>query len=323
MKSNEELNIDEFSKNLLRNLLQIRKNFYELINILLDKDANNNINGRALFLEKLLESMRKLLLSFSNKDKNNILISKNLLNFVNAKNNYFNIEIIFNKNYNDLNFSLTNCYYYYKLYNCMFNKQININNIFRIDLNNIYTSFKSNSSINQNNKEEQNFLKDFYNYIEQKKYKHICILYKEKDIETIKIMNFEVKLINLSISVSVNKDDNIILQCKVNEIYRPYSNTLLIQLINEELSDFIKRFSFRFRMKEISLKEYILNFIEYIKDLDKIFYSKCEKCKKNSKYSFTQKAFLPPVIKYYFEKYSSLFLFNRSKEILFFHPQCI
>ena len=327
MNINPELfNIDEFYKSFYTNLLHIRKYFYELIKMLPDKDTNNNINARALLLEDLLEKMRKLLLSFSNKDRYIILMSKNLLNVANAKNNYLNLDININKNYNNLHFSLINNYYYFKLYNCMFRKQININNKFRIDLNNIYASFKSNSSINQNNKEnnkeeEKEFMKTIYNYIGQKQYKHIFIIYKEK--ETIKEFNFEVKLINLSIIVLVNKADNIIFQCKVNEIYKPFSNSLLIQLINDELLDLVKRFSYRFRMKEMNFKEYILNFIEYIKDLDKIFYSKCEKCKKYSKYSFTQKAFLPPFIKYYYEKYGSLFLYNRSKEILFLHPQCI
>ena len=136
-------------------------------------------------------------------------------------------------------------------------------------------------------------------------------------------INFEVKLFDFNIILIVNKTNNIINEIRLNEIYRPFNNSLLTKLLENELSDLVDRFSNRFKSKEICLNEYIFNFLEYIKDLNKIYNSKCEKCKKNSKYSFTQKAFLPPIIKYSYVKYGNIFLYNRGKESLFFHPQCI
>lgn len=315
MESNSELNIDEVYNSLNGFLRNIRKYFYEIIKILPNKDINKLILDRAINLEEMVKRMGKILLFFNNRNKYNITFSKNMLNLANIK--IPNTSL----NNNNLDLYILSNYYFYKLYICMFNKQIYRNNKPRAEPKNNYSTFNSNSSKIHNDKEELNFKKAIYNYLEQKNYKNINIIYME--IEKKNEINFEIKLVNLSISFLVNKTENIIMYIKVNEIYRPFSNSLLIKLLDDELSDLVKRFSNRFKNNEIKLNEYIINFIEYIKDLDMIFYSKCEKCKRNSKYSFTQKAFLPPLIKYVYEKYGNIVLFNRNKESLFFHPQCI
>ncbi len=315
MESNSELNIDEVYNSLNGFLRNIRKYFYEIIKILPNKDINKLILDRAINLEEMVKRMGKILLFFNNRNKYNITFSKNMLNLANIK--IPNTSL----NNNNLDLYILSNYYFYKLYICMFNKQIYHNNKPRAEPKNNYSTFNSNSSKIHNDKEELNFKKAIYNYLEQKNYKNINIIYME--IEKKNEINFEIKLVNLSISFLVNKTENIIMYIKVNEIYRPFSNSLLIKLLDDELSDLVKRFSNRFKNNEIKLNEYIINFIEYIKDLDMIFYSKCEKCKRNSKYSFTQKAFLPPLIKYVYEKYGNIVLFNRNKESLFFHPQCI
>ena len=318
MKSNSELNIDELYKSLSGILGLIRKYFYEIINVLTNKDINNHITDKAINLEDIIEKLRKMLLYFNKPDEYNIILNKNMLNLANIK----NPNITINKDCNNLDFFILSNYYYCKLFNHIYNKQIKSHNKSRIEQKNSFASIKSNSSnIHNDKKEELNFQKAIYSYIEQKKYKHINIMYME--FEKKKEISFEIKLVNLSIGLLVNKTEKIIKQIKINEIYRPFSNSLLIKLLNDELSDLVIRFSNRFKNNEINLNQYIFSFIEYIKDLDKIFYSTCEKCKKNAKYSFPQKAFLPPLIKYNYEKYGNIFLFNKSKESLFFHPQCI
>jgi hypothetical protein len=317
MKSNSEFNIEELYRSLSGFLRNIRKYFYEIIKILPNNDVNNPISDKAINLEDMIDGLGKLLLYFNNTDKYNIILSKNTLNLANIKNPNISINIDYNSSY----FYILNNYYYIKIYCCMLNKQNNILVKPRVEPKNSFSSIKSNPSNNYNDKEELNFKKVIYNYIEQKNYKYIKIIYLE--IEKKKEINFEIKLVNLNINLLVNKTENIIKHIKINEIYRPFSNSLLIKLLDDELSDIVNRFSNRFKNNEINLNDYISSFIEYVKDLDLIFYSKCTKCKKNSKYSFTQKAFLPPLIKYNNEKYGNLASFNRNKESLFFHPQCI
>ena len=109
------------------------------------------------------------------------------------------------------------------------------------------------------------------------------------------------------------------MQCK----YISLHNTLLKEKINAELSSIFDLLTKKFIIKENNGIIFVKSFINYIHDLDKIFYIKCYGCKKNSKYSIIEKNFNPPFIKYNKEKYSNLNFPNKDRDILFFHPECI
>lgn len=308
MKSNSEINLVELSKELFQYLIIIRRYFYDLTKSLANQDRNNNINiyNKALLIEQILEKINKYLSIFNSIDKYDILINKFFFSYANNSiSNVNNTYKLFN-NY-DLS-AILNTYYY------------NLFNIITITQNS-YISYIYNSSKVEEKKEQLDLKQIINKYIKDKKYNHISIEFRNND--NIQNINSKITLFNLCLEIFSNKIDEPISVIKVYQKYSPIGNTLLIKQLEEEILDIVKRIYNRLKRKEISIKEYLSNFIDYIQDLDKIFYIKCNRCKKFSKYSFKQKIFLPPFIKYNYEKYSPLHLHNVNKESLFYHPQCI
>ena len=308
MKSNKEIiNLEEISNESLQYLIKIRRYFYDLTKLLTNQDINNNniINDKAKILQQILEKMKEYLETFSSIDKYDISVSKLFLAYANNS--------IPNKN---SNYKILNNHDLSAIYNTF---TVNLFNL--INKQKTYSSFIYNPPITEGKQEQLDFKEIINKYIKAKKYNHISINYRNND--KIQNINSQISLFNLYLEISSNKNDEPISEIKIYQKYRPFDNTLLIKQLEEEIIDIVQRISNRLRRKEISIKDYLSKFIDYIQDLDKIFYIKCVRCKKHSKYSFKQKAFLPPFIKFNFEKYAPLHMLLVSKESLFYHPQCI
>ena len=310
--------LDDVNNELYNNLKMIRRYFYYIINKLVNEEniknnTKNNINIQINNLEKVLQSINENLIFFNeNQDKINSISEK----FCSDLFPIFEDNV--NQNYKkvDLDIIIKGFSKKLKIFdkNFFYDEYILSSNI-KLE-NNI------NEKIKEISKEKTEIQiikiddKELNNYIEQNEFKNIS----SKTISNC----IEFHLINFIIKLFPSNPNNLKpitfdMQCK----YISLHNTLLKDKINAELSSIFDLLTKKFIIKENNGIIFVKSFINYIHDLDKIFYIKCYGCKKNSKYSFIEKNFNPPFIKYNKEKYSNLNFPNKDRDILFFHPECI
>ena len=310
--------LDDVNNDLYNNLKMIRKSFYYIINKLVNEEniknnTKNNINIQINNLEKVLQSINENLIFFNeNQDKINSISEKFCSDLFpifedNVNQNYKKVDLdiiikglskklkIFDKNF--------------------FSDEYILSSNIKLE-NNINEKIKEISK----EKTEIQIIKidenELNNYIEQNEFKNIS----SKTISNC----IEFHLINFIIKLFPSNPNNLKpitfdMQCK----YISLHNNLLKEKINAELSSIFDLLTKKFIIKENNGIIFVKSFINYIHDLDKIFNIKCYGCKKNSKYSFIEKNFNPPFIKYNKEKYSNLNFPNKDRDILFFHPECI
>ena len=310
--------LDDVNNELYNNLKMIRRYFYYIINKLVNEEniknnTKNNINIQINNLEKVLQSINENLIFFNeNQDKINSISEK----FCSDLFPIFEDNV--NQNYKkvDLDIIIKGLSKKLKIFdkNFFYDEYILSSNI-KLE-NNI------NEKIKEISKEKTEIQiikiddKELNNYIEQNEFKNIS----SKTISNC----IEFHLINFIIKLFPSNPNNLKpitfdMQCK----YISLHNTLLKEKINAELSSIFDLLTKKFIINENNGIIFVKSFINYIHDLDKIFNIKCYGCKKNSKYSFIEKNFNPPFIKYNKEKYSNLNFPNKDRDILFFHPECI
>jgi len=310
--------LDDVNNELYNNLKMIRRYFYYIINKLVNEEniknnTKNNINIQINNLEKVLQSIYEDLIFFNeNQDKINSISEK----FCSDLFPIFEDNV--NQNYKkvDLDIIIKGLSKKLKIFdkNFFYDEYILSSNI-KLE-NNI------NEKIKEISKEKTEIQiikiddKELNNYIEQNEFKNISLNTISNCIE-FHLINFIIKL--FPSNPNNLKPITFDMQCK----YISLHNTLLKDKINAELSSIFDLLTKKFIIKENNGIIFVKSFINYIHDLDKIFYIKCYGCKKNSKYSFIEKNFNPPFIKYNKEKYSNLNFPNKDRDILFFHPECI
>jgi len=310
--------LDDVNNELYNNLKMIRRYFYYIINKLVNEEniknnTKNNINIQINNLEKVLQSINENLIFFNeNQDKINSISEK----FCSDLFPIFEDNV--NQNYKkvDLDIIIKGLSKKLKIFdkNFFYDEYILSSNI-KLE-NNI------NEKIKEISKEKTEIQiikiddKELNNYIEQNEFKNISLNTISNCIE-FHLINFIIKL--FPSNPNNLKPITFDMQCK----YISLHNTLLKDKINAELSSIFDLLTKKFIIKENNGIIFVKSFINYIHDLDKIFYIKCYGCKKNSKYSFIEKNFNPPFIKYNKEKYSNLNFPNKDRDILFFHPECI
>ena len=310
--------LDDGNNELYNNLKMIRRYFYYIINKLVNEEniknnTKNNINIQINNLEKVLQSINENLIFFNeNQDKINSISEK----FCSDLFPIFEDNV--NQNYKkvDLDIIIKGLSKKLKIFdkNFFYGEYILSSNI-KLE-NNI------NEKIKEISKEKTEIQiikiddKELNNYIEQNEFKNISLNAISNCIE-FHLINFIIKL--FPSNPNNLKPITFDMQCK----YISLHNTLLKDKINAELSSIFDLLTKKFIIKENNGIIFVKSFINYIHDLDKIFYIKCYGCKKNSKYSFIEKNFNPPFIKYNKEKYSNLNFPNKDRDILFFHPECI
>ena len=310
--------LDDVNNELYNNLKMIRRYFYYIINKLVNEEniknnTKNNINIQINNLEKVLQSINENLIFFNeNQDKINSISEK----FCSDLFPIFEDNV--NQNYKkvDLDIIIKGLSKKLKIFdkNFFYDEYILSSNI-KLE-NNI------NEKIKEISKEKTEIQiikiddKELNNYIEQNEFKNISLNTISNCIE-FHLINFIIKL--FPSNPNNLKPITFDMQCK----YISLHNTLLKEKINAELSSIFDLLTKKFIIKENNGIIFVKSFINYIHDLDKIFYIKCYGCKKNSKYSFIEKNFNPPFIKYNKEKYSNLNFPNKDRDILFFHPECI
>ena len=310
--------LDDVNNELYNNLKMIRRYFYYIINKLVNEEniknnTKNNINIQINNLEKVLQSINENLIFFNeNQDKINSISEK----FCSDLFPIFEANV--NQNYKkvDLDIIIKGLSKKLKIFdkNFFYDEYILSSNI-KLE-NNI------NEKIKEISKEKTEIQiikiddKELNNYIEQNEFKNISLKTISNCIE-FHLINFIIKL--FPSNPNNLKPITFDMQCK----YISLHNTLLKEKINAELSSIFDLLTKKFIIKENNGIIFVKSFINYIHDLDKIFYIKCYGCKKNSKYSFIEKNFNPPFIKYNKEKYSNLNFPNKDRDILFFHPECI
>ena len=310
--------LDDVNNELYNNLKMIRRYFYYIINKLVNEEniknnTKNNINIQINNLEKVLQSINENLIFFNeNQDKINSISEK----FCSDLFPIFEDNV--NQNYKkvDLDIIIKGLSKKLKIFdkNFFYDEYILSSNI-KLE-NNINEKIKEISK----EKTEIQIIKidenELNNYIEQNEFKNISLKTISNCIE-FHLINFIIKL--FPSNPNNLKPITFDMQCK----YISLHNTLLKEKINAELSSIFDLLTKKFIIKENNGIIFVKSFINYIHDLDKIFYIKCYGCKKNSKYSFIEKNFNPPFIKYNKEKYSNLNFPNKDRDILFFHPECI
>ena len=321
--------LDDVNNDLYNNLKMIRKSFYYIINKLVNEEniknnTKNNINIQINNLENILQSINGNLIFFNeNQDKISSISEKFCSDLfpifegnVNQNNKKVDIEVIIMGLSKKLKIFDKN--FFYDEYILSSNIELE---------NNINKRSKEVSKENAEIEIRKIHKKELENYIGQNNFKNISCEIKndEKKENDVKIVNcFEFYLTNFIIKLFPSKPNNLKpitfdMQCK----YISLHNTLLKEKINAELSSVFDLLTKKYIIKENNGINFVKSFVNYIHDLDKIFYIKCYGCKRNSKYSYIEKFFYPPYIKYNIEKYYNLKYPTNDKDILFFHPQCI
>ena len=177
---------------------------------------------------------------------------------------------------------------------------------------------------NQNNQQEAAALKinevKVNEFIKNNRYKQISF---KIQTESDNLKNFSFELIHFQIIFTPKIINNFLTDdFKIQSKLKSLENTLLIQKIEKELLNIVQFFYYKYQENN-SESSFVKDFINCIHDYDNIFHIRCNACKKNSKYSFKEKTFFPPYIKYYKDKYGNYKYSYNYKESLFFHPQCI
>ena len=310
--------LDDVNNDLYNNLKMIRKSFYYIINKLVNEEniknnTKNNINIQINNLENIIQSINGNLIFFNeNQDKISSISEKFCSDLfpifegnVNQNNKKVDIEVIIMGLSKKLKIFDKNFFYDEYILSSNIKLENNINE-------KIKEISKEKTEIQIIKIDE----KELNNYIEQNEFKNISLNTISNCIE-FHLINFIIKL--FPSNPNNLKPITFDMQCK----YISLHNTLLKDKINAELSSIFDLLTKKFIIKENNGIIFVKSFINYIHDLDKIFYIKCYGCKKNSKYSFIEKNFNPPFIKYNKEKYSNLNFPNKDRDILFFHPECI
>ena len=328
--------LNDVNFELYRKLMHIRKIFYYILRLLINEEYINNNNCKNSIisqinnLENVSQSINENLIIFNdNQDKIDSISDAYFNSLIkNFKDNIFNNSIN-NQNYKNVDFEVIikalsrklkifDINFFYNEYILPFNIKLECN---------LYKAIKRNPKENnqiQNLKIDEEELK---NYIKQNGFKNLVfkIVNEDKkvdDVEIVKYIEFHLK--NFIITLIPTRPNNIMpLTFDIKSKFLSFNNTLLRRKILTELSSSIDALIKNNIIRENNYNNLVKNLINYIHDLDKIFYIKCYGCKRNSKYSYIEKFFYPPYIKYNIEKYYNLKYPTNDKDILFFHPQCI
>ena len=315
-KALNEVNLDLY--NLFKNVRDI---FYSLLNKIANKDSINNNNSRDnIFnmlskLEGMVQYMNETLKIFNeNPDKIEYIQDEYISNLINTN------QININRNYDlvDIDIIIKNLAVKLNILDYL-NKKI-----FSLNKGNLI-QYKANN--NKNSTTQQIDGEKIYNYIKQNKFKIVSFKLVNNDNQvnnnpTLKYIEFGLN--NFTIKLIPQRQNNLCTKnFEIKSEYISLYNTLLMRKIRNELSKMIELLYNKYINKDNSGIAFLKSVIIYIHDFDKIFYIKCYSCKRNSKYSFSEKTFFPPFIKYNFEKYNNLKFQIKDKDILFFHPQCI
>ena len=323
--------LDDVNRYLYKKLKEIRNITYDTLKSIMNKDnysQNNykeNIFKKIQYMKNILKDMKNNLCYFNHNYREFIYISDKYIDNLEKT-----IHLYINQNYKimDVAVLMSN-----NLINNIFpNKYIlaqSINPPF--DIFQIKYNFNRNPQVqkpvsigNQNNQQEAAALKinevKVNEFIKNNRYKQISFkIQTERD----NLKNFSFELIHFQIIFTPKIKNNFLtddfkIQSKLNSL----ENTLLIQKIEKELLNIVQFIYYKYQENN-SESSFVKDFINCIHDYDNIFHIRCNACKKNSKYSFKEKTFFPPYIKYYKDKYGNYKYSYNYKESLFFHPQCI
>lgn len=317
------IDLCEKNSNLYHYLTEIRKLFYFLLKKIPEKNnltINTNQNNLLQIFSKLKNIIEKMTihLNYFNCSENQVYVSDEYIintfldkiqENINHNYNIVNIADLFNNTSTQLNIFEINFFFPIK---------IPLTN--RVPLNKI--------NINQINKNIQPKLNDqeIINYINTINLKNISFNKKTTteiicDKDNI-IPVYELQINNFVIEIKQKKTNIIsIKDITIKSKLKGFENTKLMLKIKERFFDEINFFSKKIQRNENSMMILLKLIINYIYDYENIFYIKCFACKKNSKYSYVDKAFFPPFIKKNREIFFGNYFSNERNK--FFHPQCI
>ena len=319
----EKIILDVINTDFLNNVKDIRKYFYNCVKFLVNNENNNDskqLTDLVDDLEKKLKNFGLILNFFNNKD--NIIVTDRHVNIfinylnININQNYKIVDILSLINQNLIKIDFKNdsnsYYYYFKCRDIIINKPIFTRKI-----------ESNNKNLQQQQISDENKVN---NYINNKKFERVTFKIikekypMEKGENNDRILEYVLKLVYFNIEIIPKKYNNLQnYDIKVTSSYKSINNTLLLKLIEEQLKDYGQKILRKPQMKEVENMDinFIISIINIVHDYDNIFTSECFICKKNAKYSFIEKAFFPPYIKFVYDKYTI------DKKSSFIHPQCI